>query len=351
MIEKIKNISQKNKEPNWLFNFRKENWRLFESLELPKDDEWRYTDLSITNFSHIQPSSSLNIKTKNCLEEKDPNSIKDYLFLAKNKFEALNNAIFSEPKIILAKNNAKINIEFSKTNFTKIFIFVEDQAEINFSLNSSGFNIIQTFLIIKGQATVNVLDNSEKDAVIINEFFADIKNNAKLNYNFGLFGGLINRLKIESQISLNAENKIKGMFFGNEKQHYNIVTNAIHLEEASVNDILVKGALNDYATSSYFGSIVINKRAQKADSYLADHVLLLSENAKANSIPSLKIDANDVKATHGATISQLDEEQIFYLLSRGLNKKEAESLIVQAFFNDVKINNQDAQKIIEAKIS
>lgn len=340
-----KNISQNN-EPEWLLKFRKENWELFKSLEMPKDDEWKYTDLSCIDVNNIQPSSSFNVNTKNCEESNDLNLIKEYLSLARNKLEALNNAIFSGVKIIFAKKDAKIDMEFSRRNFTKVFVFVEDNAEINISVNSSGFSIIQTYLLVEGHVTLNVFDSSEKDAIIVDEIFADIKKDAKLDCNFALFGGSMNRFKIESNIGLNAENKIKGIFLGKGRQHFNIATSAMH-SEASVNDILVKGALKDFATSSHFGSIVIDNKAQKTDSFLAGHVLLLSEDAKTNSIPSLRINANDIKAKHGVTITQLDEDQMFYLLSRGLNRKEAELLLMQAFLNDVKINNPKIQKIIE----
>ncbi len=348
MIEKIKSISKSLNEPEWLLKARLENWENFQNMEMPKDDEWKYTNTENIDFSDIS-SLKLNINMVNCKESKDFSHLKNY-FSAKNKFDAFNNAVFSDAKIIYTGKDARIDIDFSQKFFSKIFIFIEQNAEINFVTRSTSLSINHAYLFVKGHAILNVYDYSSKDSVTINECFAKIEKDAKLDCRFALFGSTLNRFKLESIIGMNAESKTKGIFFGDDTQHFNITTNSIHVEESSVNDILVKGALKDYATSSYFGSIVIDKNAQKSDSYLADHVLLLSEDVKANSIPSLRIDANDVRATHGATITQLDEEQLFYLMSRGLQREAAEYMAVQAFFNDVNINNSQVIKIIEEKI-
>lgn len=108
----------------------------------------------------------------------------------------------------------------------------------------------------------------------------------------------------------------------------------------------------DEAKSVYRGLIKIEKKAQKTNSYLANHILKLSGKTLANSIPSLKIDANDVKAGHAATIGQIDEEQIFYLMARGLPKEEAEKLIVEGFFEPVieKINLEGLKEKIRGLI-
>ncbi|MBI2659014.1 SufD family Fe-S cluster assembly protein, partial [Candidatus Woesearchaeota archaeon] len=87
--------------------------------------------------------------------------------------------------------------------------------------------------------------------------------------------------------------------------------------------------------SVYRGLIRIEKEAQKTYSYLENHILKLGDKTLANSIPSLKIDANDVKASHGATVGQIDEEHLFYLMARGLSRVEAEKLIVEGFFEPV----------------
>ncbi|MBI2446050.1 SufD family Fe-S cluster assembly protein [Candidatus Micrarchaeota archaeon] len=125
------------------------------------------------------------------------------------------------------------------------------------------------------------------------------------------------------------------VFFGSAKQHFDLTTRALHHGTGTQSNILVKGALKNKASSVYRGLIRIDKNARRTDSYLQDRVLHVSKGVKSNSIPSLIIDNNDVKASHGATVSKLNDESLFYLRSRGLPKTRAEELVVQGFLNDV----------------
>jgi Fe-S cluster assembly protein SufD len=102
-----------------------------------------------------------------------------------------------------------------------------------------------------------------------------------------------------------------------------------------MSDLLFKGALRDRARMIYQGLIRVHKNAQRSDAYQANRNLILSDKARADSIPSLEIEANDVRCTHGATVGQVDEEQLFYLMARGLNKHDAERLIISGFFEPV----------------
>ncbi|HLC93417.1 MAG TPA: SufD family Fe-S cluster assembly protein [Patescibacteria group bacterium] len=97
----------------------------------------------------------------------------------------------------------------------------------------------------------------------------------------------------------------------------------------------VKGVLLDGSESVYVGKIVIEKPAQLTSSFLQDNVLVIGDNVINNSSPNLQIDANDVKASHGATTGRVSEDEVFYLTSRGLGRREAEDLIIQGFFEEL----------------
>ncbi|MCS7135151.1 MAG: SufD family Fe-S cluster assembly protein [Candidatus Aenigmarchaeota archaeon] len=346
----FENILKNKKEPVWLLKFRQENLQLFYQLDYPRDDEWKYTSFDDISLE-ISSTSSINIKSKNCKIEKSLDLFKNMLSKPKNKFEALNNAVFHEAKVIYANNNSEIEIFFDKQNFVKLFVFAKGNVNIKQHLNLENFSIIQTYIFVNGKANLSVLDLSDQKAVVINENFVNVERNGEFFCNFGIFGGRLNRFKVESRIMKNGTNKIKGVFFGNNSQHFNLATTVLHAEEASNNDILVKGVLNDSATSSFFGLIDVAKQAKKANSYLASHVLVLSENAKSNTIPSLKIYTDDAKAKHASTISTLDEERLFYMMTRGLDANTAQKMIVSAFLtNAEEINSQNLQKIIEGKM-
>ena len=132
-----------------------------------------------------------------------------------------------------------------------------------------------------------------------------------------------------------AEAKLSGCYFGSETQHFDFHTFQNHKVGHSVSDLLFKGALRGRARTIYQGLIKIHPDAQRSDAYQANRNLILSDKARADSIPSLEIEANDVRCTHGATVGQVDEDQLFYLMARGLTRHEAELLVIGGFFAPV----------------
>ncbi|MCS7081780.1 MAG: Fe-S cluster assembly protein SufD [Bacteroidetes bacterium] len=108
-----------------------------------------------------------------------------------------------------------------------------------------------------------------------------------------------------------------------------------HVAPHTMSDLLFKGVLRDHAVSVYSGLIRVHPKAQKTNAYQANRNLLLSRQARADSIPMLEIEANDVRCTHGASLGPVDEEHLFYMMARGLRREEAEHLIVLGFLQEV----------------
>ena len=129
--------------------------------------------------------------------------------------------------------------------------------------------------------------------------------------------------------------RISGLIIGEGKQHFDFQSLQDHFAPNCMSDLLVKGALRDEAVSVYSGLIKIRKDAQHSDAYQANRSLILSPKAKADSIPKLEIEANDVRCTHGATMGQVDADQLFYLQSRGFSLEEAQNTLVHGFFQPV----------------
>jgi Fe-S cluster assembly protein SufD len=128
---------------------------------------------------------------------------------------------------------------------------------------------------------------------------------------------------------------VHGFMFGDERQHFHLHTLQRHRVDHTTSDLLIKGCLKDRARSVYQGLIQVSEGAQRTDAYQANRNLLLSDTARADSIPGLEILANDVRCTHGATIGTVDQEQVHYLRARGLPRIEAQRLIVEGFFAPV----------------
>jgi len=163
-----------------------------------------------------------------------------------------------------------------------------------------------------------------------------IGRDARFHWTYTALGGKLTKVDLEMHLDgEGSEAKFSGCYFGNGTQHFDFHTFQNHNVGHSVSDLLFKGALRDRARMVYQGLIKVHKDAQRSDAYQANRNLLLSERARADSIPSLEIEANDVRCTHGATVGQVDEEQLFYLRSRGLPRPEAEQMIIQGFFEPV----------------
>jgi Fe-S cluster assembly protein SufD len=126
-----------------------------------------------------------------------------------------------------------------------------------------------------------------------------------------------------------------GAYLATGRQQLDIDSFTDHIAPHTKGDVLYRGIIRDRARTAFEGLIKVEKTAQQTDSYLANHNLLLSPKARADSIPTLEIEANDVRCTHGATVGQMDEEQLFYMRCRGMSRPEAERLIVAGFVQPV----------------
>jgi Fe-S cluster assembly protein SufD len=165
---------------------------------------------------------------------------------------------------------------------------------------------------------------------------ARVHQNGKLDWIFSAVGSRLT--KNFSEIDLDgdgAEGKMSGFYFGDGEQHLDHDTQQNHNAPHTTSDLLFKGALRGQSRSVWQGMIYVAPGAQKANGYQANRNLVLSRGARADSIPGLEILADDVRCTHGATVGQLDEEQIFYVLSRGVPRPEAEKVVVDGFFDPV----------------
>ncbi|HEX7050374.1 MAG TPA: Fe-S cluster assembly protein SufD [Longimicrobiales bacterium] len=132
-----------------------------------------------------------------------------------------------------------------------------------------------------------------------------------------------------------ARSDMLGLYFASDDQHFDHNTRQDHVVPNATSDLLYKGALYDRSHTVFRGIIRVHPKAQRTDAYQTNRNLLLSPDAQAESLPNLEIEADDVRCSHGATVGQLDEEELFYLRSRGLTRAQAERLVVFGFFGEV----------------
>ena len=165
---------------------------------------------------------------------------------------------------------------------------------------------------------------------------ARVERNGRIDWVIGSMGGRL--FKVFAEIDLDGEGswgRMSGLYFADGVQMMDHDTQQNHNAPHTTSDLLFKGALRDKARSVWQGMIHVMPGAQKTDGFQANRNLVLGREARADSIPGLEIQADDVRCTHAATVSQLDEEPIFYLMSRGLPRPEAEKLAVDGFFNPI----------------
>ena len=150
------------------------------------------------------------------------------------------------------------------------------------------------------------------------------------------FGGQLVRNDIRAELSdENIECTLNGLYIANENQHIDNATFIHHAKPHSTSNELYKGILDDTSRGVFSGKILVAKDAQLTNAYQNNNTILLSENAKVDTKPQLEIYADDVKCTHGATVGQLDESALFYILSRGIPKEKAKSMLITAFAESV----------------
>jgi FeS assembly protein SufD len=280
-------------------------------------------------------------KIKKSFEQTDSN---------RDKYIALNNAFFNSGIFIYVPRNLIIE----KTIHLVSSLSLDQTSTISRNIivaeDSSKASIVQEIYAPqapKQQAYLELLDvsispNSQFDlitlqamdetAVNFSSRVARIERDGRMNWYLGLFGSHLSRYKVDNFLNgQGATAQDTEVVFGNKNQSYDLASNLIHNAPSTVGRVLEKSVLKDTAKSLFKGMIRIEKDAHHAESYLSGHSILLDKGAKSDSIPGLEIFTNDVKATHSASVAQMDEEQIFYLATRCLSKSDAQKIIVEGF--------------------
>ena len=162
---------------------------------------------------------------------------------------------------------------------------------------------------------------------------AKVAREGRLDWIFGAVGSQLTKTFSDLDLTgQGAEGRISGFYFASGRQHLDHDTQQNHLAPNTMSDLLYKGALVDQSRSVWQGMIYVAPEAQKTDGFQANRNLILSKKARADSIPGLEILADDVRCTHGATVGQLEDLPIYYLMTRGFPREEAERMMIDGFF-------------------
>ena len=361
-------------EPGWLAERRLQAFDLFEKIDLPdpKGEQWRYTDVRRFDFSVFDvpvPSQSAPEVTSDLADKgviiadyqtaatDHTDLLKEHFFtdvpVDEHKFTALHGAFLSDGIIAYIPSGLEIevpyevfrDVEGGGSTFPHTTIVVGDNAKVTFvdrfrsesherpSLCSSVVEVTAG----RG-ATVNYISLQEWGRNVHHfqtQRFTGHRDSTVRSLAVQL-GSKFARAQVESVLTGEGSfSEMLGLYFADSDQHFAQRTLQEHAVPNTTSDLLYKGALKEVSRSEYSGLIKVAKGAQGTDAYQANRNIVLSEQAVARSIPQLEIEANEVRCTHGATVSPVEEEHIFYLMSRGIDRVTAQKLVVFGFFGDV----------------
>ena len=241
--------------------------------------------------------------------------------------------------------NIRTDIVLEKNSSLKLITLFDDSSENNF------INIVQNFDIAQ-DAILKSYKIDHKRNSNIKYFYNNInleKNSISENFIFSTGSKFI---KNEVNCNLNDQFSsafINGIINLTDDQHHEIKTNINHLAENTKSYQLIKSVLNDNSKGIYQGKIFVDKKAQKTDGYQLSKALLLNKNTEFDGKPELEIYADDVKCSHGSTSGNLDEDSIFYLMSRGLSYQQSKELLINGFLMDAveKITDLEIKNLIK----
>jgi Fe-S cluster assembly protein SufB/Fe-S cluster assembly protein SufD len=291
--------------------------------------------------------------------EKEPEVFKRY-FLEKgilpeeDKFAALNNALFTSGFYLQVPKDIEITTPFRQVTILDSEGHGLFSQNIAIGENRSKFTVIEELYSTRpnvgarrstfsGLSEVHLREGAEVTYGSINNLASNINiftnkkslgaKDSRIVWSSGFLGGAYTRSRLESVMNESgASSENVEVVFGNGSQRFDTVSNITHIGPNTSGHAISKGVVKDKSRSLFKGMIRIEKDAKNSRAYLAEHGMILSKDALADAIPGLEISTNEVKATHSASVAQINEEEIFYLTSRGLSENDAKKLIIVGFF-------------------
>ena len=381
--------------PGYVEELRREALERFEALPIPSQEteEWRYTDLSDLDLSflphapghgggvpavegaragvQLQHNSSVAMTTSNQdLEARgvifcdlDEAAAKHEELVAphlhrlvptdRTKFSALHGAFRTGGTFLYVPPGVTVELPLQTLTyldqengavFPHTLLVAGDDSEVTFIDRYAGpdlrrgLSVAIAEIVVGRAARVRYASIQEwGDGVThLGVQRAEVNRDADLRSLAIGFGASLARAEAEALLAEpGASSEMLGVYFGDGDQHFDHRSEQDHAAVNCTSDLLYKGALRDRSRGVYSGWVHVRPGAQKTNAMQTNRNIILSESAFARSIPNLEIEADDVRCGHAASVGPVEEEQLFYLMSRGIPRAEAERLIVFGFFNEV----------------
>jgi Fe-S cluster assembly protein SufD len=358
----------------------------YQALPLPttSDEHWRFTDLrgfnpdsfvqnghrgltpvSSESMLEIDVSGLASVTERGIEIEQAPEGIifepltdahellgalvgADEKFAAHNLAEWKHGLFVRVPKGVEVEQPLYVRVTGSiadAAHFWRVLVVAEEGSRLSFieehasaAPNLAGYSNSVTELFVGDGAKLEYvsIQNLSQETWHFASHRATVGRDAELDWVAGGFGSKKGKIRIENDLAgQGGTSRVTGAYFADGAQHLDYDTLQKHIAPNTTSDFAFKGALRDKARAVWRGMIRVEPDAQKTNAYQENRNLLLSHDAHADSIPGLEIEANDVRCTHGATVSQVDRDELFYCMARGLSRGEAERLIVRGFYQEI----------------
>lgn len=398
-FESFQRLVDHSGEPAWLRELRREAWERFQQLDMPsrREEEWMRTDVRAFRWSSFTspgedstaclPATLLTsgvdlggrvawLNSQARASELAERYARQGVLLGDlarltiehgdllrpyfetrlaptdvDKFAALHHAGWSGGALLFVPRGVTVDRPLhllaalcgGGVDLGRVLIVLEEGAEATLLLETAGDDApglhcgsIEAFVGARSSLRLVSLQNWGRQAWHFAHQKAVVETDGALQWTIGALGGRL--AKVNQHVALRgpgAEAQVNGVMFTEGRQHLSYHTLQHHEAPRCRSDLLYKGALQDESRIVWRGMIKVDPGAQKTDGYQRDDNLILSDHARADSIPGLEIEADDVRCTHGATTGRVDLEPIFYATSRGLSRQEAVRLYVAGFFQQV----------------
>lgn len=387
------------REPDWLVARRREAWQTFTALELPsrREEEWMRTDIRLFHLDHfglpgpppVEVDAPAALLTEGVelagqtvtlagaptvapldrtwsdrgivfgsldqLVHDDTGLVRECLGRAVtpylDKFAALQAACWSGGTLLYVPKGVAVERPFhvfnclaaGGTDLSRTLVILDEGAKATLLAETAGGDqpglhcgAVELFVGPGAELRYVNLQNWGKGTWHFAHQKAVIQRAGAIQWTIGALGSRL--AKVNQHVSLigaNARAEVNGVMFTEGNQHLSYNTLQHHQARDCRSDLLYKGALQDHSRLVWRGMIRVDPGAQKTDAYQRNDNLMLSEHARADSIPGLEIEADDVRCTHGSTTGRVDDQMVFYARCRGLTHKEAVRMIVAGFFQQV----------------
>ena len=366
--EQVRTISEDLGEPEWLLETRLEALEALETLDMPKvirtpGRDW--TNLDALEYERIvdpldrsQEKDRVEAEGVDVLEWSE--ALAEHGDLIEEKFgsvvdpqrnylTALSTALFSAGTVIYVPEgvdaeDVKIRTRMnSQSLFNYTLVIAEESSSVTILERQSNGDDVEGKQYYSGVVEVDAGENAHVQYGALQDLSEETYNfsvkrghadtYATVDWIEGNIGSRLTKTSVETRLlGDSSESQIVGAFFGHNDQHFDLNSRVWHEAEHTVADLVTRGVLDDKARSVYEGVQDVGREAWDTSSYQRENTLMLSDESEADASPKLIINNHDTEASHSATVGQVDQQDLFYMTSRGVDEERAKNMLVEGFF-------------------